>query len=129
MLSVSNQKADTPGFSQTMIAFISDLHLTPDRPDATGWFENFMTNAIGMIDEIYILGDLFEVWIGDDASDVLGQGRVEEIIRSTSERWRKTQFHARKPGFPGGRGVCKTDRLFSPAGSFCHYPGRRERCY
>ena len=92
MPSVSNQKADTPGFFQTMIAFISDLHLTPDRPDATGWFENFMANAIGMIEEIYILGDLFEVWIGDDASDSLGQGRVEEIIRSTSDAGIKLNF-------------------------------------
>ena len=75
-----------------MIAFISDLHLTPERPDATGWFEDFMINAIGMIDEIYILGDLFEVWIGDDASDALGQGRVEEIIKSASSAGVKLWF-------------------------------------
>ena len=75
-----------------MIAFISDLHLTPERPDATGWFENFMTNAVGVIDEIYILGDLFEVWIGDDASDTLGQGRAEEIIRSASSAGVKLWF-------------------------------------
>ena len=75
-----------------MIAFISDLHLTPERPDATGWFENFMTNAVGVIDEIYILGDLFEVWIGDDASDALGQGRVEEIMRSASSAGVKLWF-------------------------------------
>lgn len=75
-----------------MIAFISDLHLTPERPDATGWFENFMKNAVGVIDEIYILGDLFEVWIGDDASDTLGQGKVEEIIRSASSAGVKLWF-------------------------------------
>lgn len=75
-----------------MIAFISDLHLSSDRPEATGWFENFMKNAIGMIDEIYILGDLFEVWIGDDASDVLGQGRVEEIMKLASDAGVKLYF-------------------------------------
>ena len=75
-----------------MIVFISDLHLTPQRPEATGWFENFMVNAVGLIDEIYILGDLFEVWVGDDASDTLGQGRVEEIMRSAASAGVKLWF-------------------------------------
>ncbi len=51
-----------------------------------------MTNAVGVIDEIYILGDLFEVWIGDDASDELGQGRVQEIMRSTVDSGVKLWF-------------------------------------
>ncbi len=75
-----------------MIVFISDLHLTPQRPDAIGWFETFMTNAVGMIDRVYILGDLFEVWVGDDASAALGQGRVEEIMRSASGAGVKLRF-------------------------------------
>ena len=75
-----------------MIAFISDLHLTPDRPDSTLWFEKFMGNAIGKIDEIFILGDLFEVWIGDDAHAEIGQTRVEEILKSTSDSGIKLYF-------------------------------------
>jgi len=51
-----------------------------------------MTNAAGVMDEIYILGDLFDVWIGDDASDELGQGRVEEIMRSTVDSGVKLWF-------------------------------------
>lgn len=65
------------------IAFIADLHLDPARPESTRWFEKFMHNSIGSLSQLYILGDLFEVWIGDDGSDALGQLAVENIIKST----------------------------------------------
>lgn len=98
-----------------MIAFISDLHLTPERPDATGWFENFMTHAVGVIDEIYILGDLFEVWIGDDASDELGQGRVEEIMRSTVDSGVKLWFmHGNRDFLVGEAFAKRTGCTFLP---------------
>ena len=65
------------------IAFIADLHLDPVRPESTQWFEEFMNNSTGMLSRLYILGDLFEVWLGDDGGDALGQGEVENIIKST----------------------------------------------
>ncbi|WP_423896040.1 UDP-2,3-diacylglucosamine diphosphatase [Candidatus Pelagadaptatus aseana] len=46
--------------------FISDLHLTPERPDITRAFQQFMTGKALEADTLYILGDFFEVWIGDD---------------------------------------------------------------
>ncbi|MEF1303075.1 UDP-2,3-diacylglucosamine hydrolase, partial [Vibrio owensii] len=46
--------------------FISDLHLTPSRPDITECFETFMRNEAVHADALYVLGDLFEFWIGDD---------------------------------------------------------------
>jgi UDP-2,3-diacylglucosamine hydrolase len=46
--------------------FISDLHLEADRPDIADQFLKFLeTEALGS-DALYILGDLFEFWIGDD---------------------------------------------------------------
>lgn len=46
--------------------FISDLHLTPSRPDITDCFFTFMENEAINADALYVLGDLFEFWIGDD---------------------------------------------------------------
>lgn len=46
--------------------FISDLHLDASRPDITAAFERFMTQIAPTADALYILGDFFEVWIGDD---------------------------------------------------------------
>ncbi len=46
--------------------FISDLHLAPERPKITRAFFSFLENEAVKADALYILGDLFEAWIGDD---------------------------------------------------------------
>jgi UDP-2,3-diacylglucosamine hydrolase len=46
--------------------FISDLHLTSERPAANEAFFAFLENAVPGADALYILGDLFEFWVGDD---------------------------------------------------------------
>ncbi len=53
--------------------FISDLHLDPARPHITGLFGKFIDTEARRADALYILGDLFEAWVGDDdPSDVGG---------------------------------------------------------
>ncbi len=46
--------------------FISDLHLEAERPDIAKQFLEFMENEARECEELYILGDLFEAWVGDD---------------------------------------------------------------
>ncbi|UTW45730.1 UDP-2,3-diacylglucosamine diphosphatase [bacterium SCSIO 12696] len=46
--------------------FISDLHLAPERPEITQAFYEFLENEAKQADALYILGDLFESWVGDD---------------------------------------------------------------
>jgi UDP-2,3-diacylglucosamine hydrolase len=46
--------------------FISDLHLTPERPDANDRFLRFVGDAAPDAQALYILGDFFEAWVGDD---------------------------------------------------------------
>lgn len=46
--------------------FISDLHLEESRPDITDAFLAFLKKKTLGIDALYILGDFFEAWIGDD---------------------------------------------------------------
>jgi UDP-2,3-diacylglucosamine hydrolase len=46
--------------------FISDLHLTAERPEANERFFRFMEGIARGAAALYVLGDLFEVWIGDD---------------------------------------------------------------
>ncbi len=46
--------------------FISDLHLDPARPAITELFLEFLRTQVPGSDALYILGDLFEAWIGDD---------------------------------------------------------------
>jgi len=46
--------------------FISDLHLEPARPASTHLLFSFLQHIRGQAEALYILGDLFEYWIGDD---------------------------------------------------------------
>lgn len=46
--------------------FISDLHLSAERPDITACLLNFLQQQAPQAEALYVLGDLFEAWIGDD---------------------------------------------------------------
>jgi UDP-2,3-diacylglucosamine hydrolase len=46
--------------------FIADLHLSESRPDISACFLSFLKDDAIYAEELYILGDLFEAWIGDD---------------------------------------------------------------
>ncbi|NNG12335.1 MAG: UDP-2,3-diacylglucosamine diphosphatase [Halobacteria archaeon] len=51
--------------------FISDLHLDPQRPEITSLFLDFLGNRGHLAECLYILGDLFEAWVGDDDDSAL----------------------------------------------------------
>lgn len=53
--------------------FISDLHLDIARPHILDAFDRFIVDEAVRADALYILGDLFEAWIGDDADDEAGR--------------------------------------------------------
>ena len=61
--------------------FISDLHLDASRPAITRLFLAFVENEASKADALYILGDLFEAWIGDDASDEVGDAVADALAR------------------------------------------------
>lgn len=52
-----------------MILFISDLHLSPQTPGVTRIFLDFLGGRARAAEHLYILGDLFEAWPGDDCID------------------------------------------------------------
>ena len=47
--------------------FVSDLHLEDARPESSRLFLEFLAGPARDAEALYILGDLFEFWIGDDA--------------------------------------------------------------
>jgi UDP-2,3-diacylglucosamine hydrolase len=65
--------------------FISDLHLDPERPEITGLFLDYLAQQAGRADALYILGDLFEAWIGDDDDSELAT-TVSGAIRQCAYR-------------------------------------------
>lgn len=51
--------------------FISDLHLGHHVPEIVQGFFRFLSNQAAKADQLYILGDFFDAWIGDDDDDAL----------------------------------------------------------
>ncbi len=66
------------------VLFISDLHIDESRPDIGAQFADFLRTEACAADALYILGDLFESWVGDDAPDA-GQREATEAIRRLTE--------------------------------------------
>lgn len=61
--------------------FISDLHLSGERPGIIRLFLDFLQQQATQSEGLYILGDLFEFWIGDDAVPV----EMEPVVRALAE--------------------------------------------
>ncbi len=52
-----------------MVLFISDLHLCASRPEINRTFFEFLRGPARAAESLYVLGDLFEYWAGDDDLD------------------------------------------------------------
>jgi UDP-2,3-diacylglucosamine hydrolase len=64
--------------------FISDLHLHPSRPLVTDCFVQFLEESAATSEALYILGDLFEVWIGDDDPDPHHRRVIDALHKFTA---------------------------------------------
>jgi UDP-2,3-diacylglucosamine hydrolase len=65
--------------------FVSDVHLDAGAPQATEQFLDFLATHAAAAEALYILGDLFEAWVGDDDQDVEKQ-RVCAALKSLERR-------------------------------------------
>ena len=52
--------------SRNIHYFISDIHLSPEKPELCALFDDFIEKNAYQAKALYILGDLFDVWLGDD---------------------------------------------------------------
>lgn len=86
--------------------FISDLHLEAKRPDITRAFLQCLRDQASDVDELYILGDFFEVWLGDDAMDALGQQVVDALAALSDQGTRVFIMHGNRD-FLLGRRFCR----------------------
>jgi UDP-2,3-diacylglucosamine hydrolase len=65
--------------------FVSDVHLDADAPEATEQFVDFLAAQGPGAEALYILGDLFEAWVGDDDDDP-HKAQVCRALRALSAR-------------------------------------------
>jgi len=64
--------------------FISDLHLEPGQPEIGEQFLSFLAGEARQAEALYILGDLFEVWLGDDDPNPY-YGEMKLALRDLSD--------------------------------------------
>lgn len=61
--------------------FISDLHLEVGRPDILARFDTFLTwFAVSSAQDLYILGDFFHVWFGDDLTEPFAADIAQKLL-------------------------------------------------
>ena len=85
---------------------ISDLHLQPERPDIAAAFEDFLQSKAAGASALYILGDLFESWVGDDDDDPFVL-RMIGALRQTADRGTQLFFMHGNRDFLIGQGFAE----------------------
>ena len=75
---------------------ISDLHLSRAQPALTAAFENFLLDQASRCEALYILGDLFEAWVGDDDPAPLAQVVIKNLNTLTGRGTRLYFLHGNR---------------------------------
>jgi len=110
-VSTSIATAATPTFSAPAhwraIDLLSDLHLAENTPRAFDAWAAHMLHT--RADAVFILGDLFEVWVGDDMAERGFEARCAEVLRAAAARTTVAFL-------PGNRDFMVGDALLRSAG-------------
>jgi len=70
--------------SHSTIGFISDLHLAEEQPERIALFLRFLDKYTSQLDQLYILGDLFEVWLGDDLTSAPIKSVIDALKQASN---------------------------------------------
>jgi UDP-2,3-diacylglucosamine hydrolase len=89
------------------VAFVSDLHLSPALQLTVAGFDSCLQNL--QADALFILGDLFEVWVGDDTLDSPFESACLSVLRNTARRMPVYVMR-------GNRDFLLGDRFFAASG-------------
>lgn len=95
---------------------MSDLHLEAGRPDLTAIFLAFLRDRAWKVPALFLLGDIFEVWVGDDDDQPL-VADVADALHMLGERGTRVYFMAGNRDFLLGEGYarrCGMTRLPDP---------------
>lgn len=102
-------KTDFAPKSQAL--FISDLHLAESLPRTTGAFLDFLSREAMRSERLFILGDLFEYWAGDDDIDHPFNRRILAALRELSQAGTAVFWQ------PGNRDFLTGERFLQESGA------------
>ncbi len=105
--------------------FISDLHLDGAQPEITDQFLHFLDEQAKHAQALYILGDLFEAWIGDDDPDADKQRAMRALRATTDAGVRCYLIHGNRDFLIGKRFAASTGVQLLEDGTVIELYGRR----
>lgn len=91
--------------------FISDLHLCASRPQITTAFLSFIKNIAATANALYILGDLFEYWAGDDDMNDAFHQKVIHAFRDLADMGVKISLMHGNRDFLIAEAFCKAAKI------------------
>ena len=90
--------------------FISDIHLTQKNEFIKNSFFSFLDNFPEEVNNLFIVGDLFDLWIGDDVRDELVEDLHLKLRKITNNKKNIFFFHGNRD-FLVGESFCKTSNI------------------
>jgi UDP-2,3-diacylglucosamine hydrolase len=112
-----------------VLHFLSDLHLSPETPGATRLFFDYVAGEARSAGRIFILGDLFEAWPGDDAvddpEDGFARGIVAALRRLADSGTGVAVLHGNRDFLLGERFVEGSGARLMPDPCVVHLPHRQ----
>jgi UDP-2,3-diacylglucosamine hydrolase len=96
--------------------FVSDLHLCPTRPAINRVFFDFLRGAAAQAEALYVLGDLFEYWAGDDDDDPFNASVLSALRQLSDRRVALYLMHGNRDFLIGDRftSACRAKLLLDP---------------
>lgn len=108
--------------SQSRSLFISDLHLDSSKPEITATLLDFLEQGTDHCEALYILGDLFEAWVGDDDESELSES-VAAALRAVADKGTRIYLMHGNRDFLLGQDYarrCGAELLEEPTVIDCH---------
>ena len=107
------------------LGFISDLHLSENLPSITEGFFKFLKTASREFSQLYILGDLFEVWIGDDNNSELTLKVIQKINHATRSGLEVFFIHGNRDFLCGQEFASQSNLTLLPDPFFINHFGQK----
>lgn len=105
--------------------FISDLHLDDRRPAAAEWLATMLAGPARESEALYILGDLFEFWIGDDALSSVATEMAARLAKLSSSGVRTYFIHGNRDFLLGPAYATRAALTLLPESCVVDLYGRR----
>jgi UDP-2,3-diacylglucosamine hydrolase len=105
--------------------FVSDLHLDAASPEIARQFHAFLSDTARSAEALYILGDLFEAWLGDDDPDPAARATVRALRALTDRGIPVFVMHGNRDFLIGERFCRETRATLLPDGAVIDLHGER----